>query len=151
MGEVVWIKKFERVLVDIHFWPSRCGCTFLIILTHYIFSACKNMRSNTTLVGEANLASHWQPWWALRLSAAESARWQDSLAVTLTLEGKGTLTVLCARIQEWTVKEDLKQWKNCLIRSSRSIGFGKSGFHKPESKESLNPVLLTLLTIGLVR
>ena len=30
-------KSFERVLVDIHFWPSGCGCAFLKILTHDIF------------------------------------------------------------------------------------------------------------------
>ena len=30
-------KNFERVLADIHFWPSKCGWTFLKILTHDIF------------------------------------------------------------------------------------------------------------------
>lgn len=29
-------KNFERVPAGTHFWPSRCGCMFLKILTHYI-------------------------------------------------------------------------------------------------------------------
>ena len=58
------------------------------------------------MVREANLLSNWQPWWALRLSAAESVKWQDNLAVT-PLKGKGILIVLYASIQEWTAKEEL--------------------------------------------
>ena len=42
------------------------------------------MRGDVTLVWEASLPFHWQPQWALRLSAAEG---QSNLTVTLTLEG----------------------------------------------------------------
>ena len=37
VGRGSFDKNFERVLVDIHFWPSGCGCAFLKILTHDTF------------------------------------------------------------------------------------------------------------------
>ena len=52
LGKVVWIRilNFEELLVDICFWPRRCGYAFLKYTLHLSARRpCKNMRGDATL------------------------------------------------------------------------------------------------------
>ena len=115
---------------------------FLKILTYYIIQPgpCKNVRSDITLVREASVPSHWQPWWALRPPAAESAKRQDNLTVTLGLEGKRDFdSIICSYSGTNSERGTISYLNKRVVK----YGLWKNLFFMKQN-ESLNPVLLTL-------
>ena len=143
MGEAVWIKTLKgslQVLISDHQDVDVCFLKFSHITSFSRETLQKCKKRPHTGKGSRCSPSPWQPWWALRPPAAESAERPDNLTVTLSLEGKrdfgsiifsysgmnserGTISYLIERV----VKDGL--WKNLFVM---------------KQNESLNPVLLTL-------
>ena len=134
------MKGSLQVLISDHQDVDVCFLKFSHITSFGWETLQKCKKRPHTGKGSRCSPSHWQPWWALRLPAAKSAKRPDNLTVTLSLEGKQDFgRIICS----YSGMNSERGTISCLIKRAVKDGLWKNLFVMKQN-ESLNPVLLTL-------